>query len=88
MKPTKLLKPATIAAVVAGAGIGWVYQRFAGCPNGSCAITAHPATAMLYGAVMGYLASQLGSSTRSIGQPQAASGIDKENAKPEQGNHT
>ncbi len=41
--------------VVLGAALGFAWHRFVGCRTGTCAITANPYTATLYGAAMGFL---------------------------------
>jgi hypothetical protein len=43
--------------VLAGATLGFGYQRLVGCRSGACVITSNPFVATLYGAVVGYLAS-------------------------------
>lgn len=42
---------------VVGAGLGYLYYRFVGCPSGTCPITSNPYISTLYGAVMGLLIS-------------------------------
>jgi hypothetical protein len=43
--------------VLGGAVVGFGYQRLVGCRTGTCAITANPYMATIYGALMGYLVS-------------------------------
>lgn len=38
-----------------GAGAGYLYYRFVGCPSGACPITSNPVISTIYGAVMGLL---------------------------------
>ncbi len=45
----------TIAGVVLGATIGFVYWQQIGCNSGTCAITSSPVNSTIYGAVMGAL---------------------------------
>jgi len=44
-----------IVGIVVGGGLGFVYYKVVGCPNGSCPITAKPMNTIIYGAVMGFL---------------------------------
>jgi len=41
------------AAIGAGLGFGW--HKFVGCPTGGCPLTANPYVATLYGMTMGAL---------------------------------
>lgn len=43
----------TMAGVAGGILIGYLYFRFVGCKNGSCAITSNPYMSMLFGGVLG-----------------------------------
>lgn len=43
--------------IVAGAAVGFGYQRFVGCRTGACVITSNPYISTLYGALMGFLLS-------------------------------
>ena len=40
---------------VAGAIGGWIYWSQVGCSSGTCAITSHPLSSTLYGALLGGL---------------------------------
>jgi len=42
-----------IAGAVVGAVAGYLYWKFAGCANGTCAITGKPVNSTIYFAVMG-----------------------------------
>lgn len=44
-----------LAGIIAGAVGGYLYYRFVGCANGTCAITSDPLISTLYGSVMGGL---------------------------------
>lgn len=46
-----------IAGVLIGAGLGYLYHKVIGCPNGSCPITANAWSSILYGGVLGFLLS-------------------------------
>jgi xanthosine utilization system XapX-like protein len=43
--------------IVAGAAVGFAYQRLVGCRTGACPITANPYLSTLYGALIGYFLS-------------------------------
>jgi phage shock protein E len=45
----------TIAGVLLGAIVGYLYYAFVGCASGTCAITSNPVISSLYGALMGGL---------------------------------
>lgn len=45
----------TIIGVPVGALFGFLYYKFVGCSNGTCAITSNPVNSTLYGAFMGAL---------------------------------
>lgn len=38
---------------------GYLYYRFVGCVSGTCPITSNPWISMLWGAMIGYLASDM-----------------------------
>ncbi len=40
---------------IIGAGAGYLYYYFVGCPSGQCPITANPWSATVYGVVLGLL---------------------------------
>lgn len=40
---------------IIGAGAGYLYYYFVGCPSGQCPITANPWSATVYGVVLGML---------------------------------
>ena len=45
-----------IVGGILGAIAGFLYYYWIGCTSGSCAITSHPISSTLYGALMGALA--------------------------------
>lgn len=55
MKGKKWLRPALFT--LGGALAGLVYYLLAGCPDGSCPITASPLRTMAYMALVGWLLS-------------------------------
>ncbi|MDD3921512.1 MAG: DUF6132 family protein [Eubacteriales bacterium] len=50
--------PLLIAAVVGAVG-GYLYYRFIGCADGTCAITSNPYISSLYGGIIGALLGSL-----------------------------
>mgnify|MGYP001627327772 CR=1 FL=1 len=44
-----------VLGVAAGAIAGYIYWQQVGCASGTCSITSSPVNSTLYGAVMGYL---------------------------------
>jgi len=48
----------TIAVLVGGIG-GFSYYYFIGCASGTCPITSNPYISIIYGAVLGYLFSDI-----------------------------
>lgn len=46
-----------ILFVLAGALLGFAYQRVVGCRTGTCPITSNPYISTIYGALVGYLLS-------------------------------
>jgi hypothetical protein len=46
-----------ILPVALGAGGGYAYYRFIGCKSGACPITRNPWLSILYGAMIGLMAS-------------------------------
>ncbi len=54
---TAKMKLRVVIFVLAGALVGFLYQRLVGCRTGTCAITSNPYAATFYGAFMGYLVS-------------------------------
>lgn len=44
-----------LLGVVLGALAGFLYYKYVGCVNGTCAITSNPYISTLYGAAMGGL---------------------------------
>jgi hypothetical protein len=45
----------TLAFVVGGGVLGFLYYKLVGCRTGACPITSSPIISTLYGAVLGYL---------------------------------
>lgn len=50
-----------LAGVVLGGLAGGLYYHFVGCEGGTCPITSRPVPSILYGALIGFLLSGLGS---------------------------
>jgi hypothetical protein len=48
-----LLAKRMIVGLVAGAVLGFAYQKLVGCRTGTCPLTATPLRTMIYGGVMG-----------------------------------
>jgi hypothetical protein len=46
-----------LIGIAVGAAAGYGYYRFIGCSSGTCPLTSHPVSSMIYGAVMGALMS-------------------------------
>lgn len=46
-----------IIGTIVGAGLGLLYYKLVGCPNGSCPITAKPHRTAIYGAILGFMLS-------------------------------
>lgn len=46
-----------IAGILIGGAAGYLWYRFVGCSTGSCPITSHPWSSILYGAAIGALIS-------------------------------
>ena len=44
-----------IAGVILGAAGGYLYWKYIGCSNGTCAITSKPINSMVYFSIMGGL---------------------------------
>ncbi len=44
-----------LLAVPIGAAVGYLYYRFIGCADGTCAITSNPYISTFYGGVIGWL---------------------------------
>ena len=45
----------SLAGMIVGAILGYVYYMNVGCVNGACAIQSNPYLMTIYGAVLGYL---------------------------------
>jgi hypothetical protein len=43
--------------ILIGAALGFIYYKLVGCPTGTCPITRSPINSMIYGALMGGIAS-------------------------------
>jgi len=43
----------TIAGVIIGAIVGFLYYHFEGCSGGTCPLTSKPLNSTFYGAIMG-----------------------------------
>lgn len=50
---------AHITGIALGAVGGFLYYYFVGCSTGTCPITSNPYISIVYGAVLGYLFSDL-----------------------------
>jgi hypothetical protein len=50
---------AHIVGIALGAVGGFLYYYFVGCSNGTCPISSNPYISIVYGAVLGYLFSDL-----------------------------
>ncbi|MBP6663131.1 MAG: hypothetical protein KA172_08615 [Paludibacter sp.] len=48
-----------IIAIIAGGIGGYSYYYFIGCASGACPITSNPYISVIYGAVLGYLFSDI-----------------------------
>lgn len=48
----------TLVLAVIGAVGGYLYYRFVGCADGTCAITANPVVSTVYGGIIGGLLGQ------------------------------
>jgi hypothetical protein len=46
----------TVLSVSLGAGAGFLYGRYVGCRSGACPLTRNQYVAALYGAFLGFLA--------------------------------
>ncbi len=49
----------TVAGVLIGAALGYLYYSEVGCKSGSCKIASNPWISTIWGAVMGYLLSDI-----------------------------
>ena len=45
----------SVAFIIGGALLGFLYYRFVGCKSGTCPITSNPYISILYGAAMGFI---------------------------------
>lgn len=48
-----------IALAILGAVAGYLYYSYIGCLSGSCPLTSNPWSMIVYGAIMGYLLSDI-----------------------------
>ena len=48
-----------IAGILVGAVGGYLYYHFVGCASGTCPITSNPYVSIAYGALLGYLLSDI-----------------------------
>ena len=48
-----------ILGILLGAAAGYLYWQQVGCASGTCAITSKPLNSTLYGAIMGYLTTNI-----------------------------
>lgn len=55
MATTKVFK--TAAFIIIGGILGFAFYKFVGCRTGTCPITSNPFMSIIYGAVIGGLAS-------------------------------
>jgi len=53
----------TTAGTIIGAAAGWLYWKYVGCASGRCIITSRPLNSSLYGALLGFLFSNMIAST-------------------------
>lgn len=44
-----------VIGIALGAAAGFLYYRYVGCATGSCPITSHPVSSILYGSALGML---------------------------------
>jgi hypothetical protein len=41
--------------ILAGGGAGFLYYHFVGCSTGSCFITSHSYSSIIFGSILGYM---------------------------------
>ena len=61
-----------LLGVAVGTAGGYLYYYYVGCVSGTCPITSNPYRMMIYGAVMGYLFSEIISGNRTSKATEAA----------------
>mgnify|MGYP001161925815 CR=1 FL=1 len=54
-KMTRLLRWLPLLLACAGGAAGYLYYRLVGCPAGTCPISSHPLSSVLYCAAVGAL---------------------------------
>jgi len=59
----------SLSGIVVGGLGGWLYYHFIGCEAGTCPITSRPVPSILYGALVGFLLSGLGSGWKTRKKP-------------------
>lgn len=42
-----------VSGIIVGGIVGFLYYFYVGCASGSCAITSHPVSSILFGSVLG-----------------------------------
>lgn len=54
-KVFKIIPALSIAGIIIGAILGYIYYIKIGCMSGTCPITSNPFLTTIYGALLGYL---------------------------------
>jgi glycopeptide antibiotics resistance protein len=63
LKLKKLIRP--VILTLTGALAGYLYFYFVGCAAGTCPISSNPVISTIYGAVLGFLISNIFTSSKS-----------------------